>query len=237
VTIETADGYSVTLTHLGSIAVAEGATVAEQDAVGTVGPSGTPEVDGPYVHLGIRVTADPNGYVDPLGLLPPVEGDSATQSDSSPSQSASGASSASPGSKPAAPAPKSPPAAGTGRSHVRVHREHQEARSEGASQRASRPAKVRVRAPHETHAQRPVVETAAPIVEHVRLGAGHEIRPSTPVAQPRAEPSSRSGELVCNGATLLFALSAVLAASRRRRLPSADVLHLPRPAVGHRRAA
>ena len=71
VTIETADGYSVTLTHLGSIGVVKGAAVAEQDAVGTVGPSGTPEVDGPYVHLGIRVTADPNGYVDPLGLLPP----------------------------------------------------------------------------------------------------------------------------------------------------------------------
>ena len=75
VTIETADGYSVTLTHLGSIAVAEGATVAEQQAVGTVGPSGTPEVDGPYVHLGIRVTADPNGYLDPLGLLPADRGE------------------------------------------------------------------------------------------------------------------------------------------------------------------
>jgi len=47
VTIETADGYSVTLTHLGSIAVAKGATVAEQDVVGTIGPSGTPEVDSP----------------------------------------------------------------------------------------------------------------------------------------------------------------------------------------------
>jgi len=45
VTIETADGYSVTLTHLGSIAVVKGAAVAEQDAIGTVGPSGTPEVD------------------------------------------------------------------------------------------------------------------------------------------------------------------------------------------------
>src|SRR5262245_31693178 len=30
-TIETSDGYSVTLTHLGSIAVAEGGTVAEGD--------------------------------------------------------------------------------------------------------------------------------------------------------------------------------------------------------------
>jgi Peptidase family M23 len=238
VTIQTADGYSVTLTHLGSIAVAEGAAVGEQDAVGTVGPSGTPEVDGPYVHLGIRVTADPNGYVDPLGLLPPVVGDGATQSDSSLSQPASnGASSASPGSKRAAPAPKSPPAAVTDRSHVRVHREHPDARPEGASQRASRPAKVRVRAPHETHAQRPVVETAAPIVEHVRLGAGHAIRPSAPVAQPKPEPSSRAGALVCNGVTLLFALSAAVAASRRRRRPRAQVLHLPRSTLAHRRAA
>ena len=74
VTIETADGYSVTLTHLGSIALTKGATVAEQDVVGTIGPSGTPEVDEPYVHLGIRITADPLGYVDPLGLLPPASG-------------------------------------------------------------------------------------------------------------------------------------------------------------------
>src|SRR6478735_1502077 len=80
VTIETADGYSVTLTHLGSIAVSKGASVAEGDAVGTIGPSGTPEVDGPYVHLGIRVTTDPNGYVDPLGLLPPDTESSATES-------------------------------------------------------------------------------------------------------------------------------------------------------------
>ena len=40
-TIATADGYTVTLTHLGSIAVDEGATVAEGDAVGTIGPTGT----------------------------------------------------------------------------------------------------------------------------------------------------------------------------------------------------
>src|SRR2546421_7738006 len=58
-TIETADGYSVTLTHLGSIGVATGAAVSEGDVVGTVGPSGTPEQSVPYVHLGIRVTTDP----------------------------------------------------------------------------------------------------------------------------------------------------------------------------------
>src|SRR6266851_5456889 len=43
VTITTADGYAVTLTHLGSISVSEGAMVAEGDGVGTVGPSGEPE--------------------------------------------------------------------------------------------------------------------------------------------------------------------------------------------------
>ncbi len=69
-TIVTTDGYSVTLTHLGSIAVAEGSVVGEGDAVATVGPSGTPEQSVPYVHLGIRLTDDSLGYLDPLGFLP-----------------------------------------------------------------------------------------------------------------------------------------------------------------------
>jgi hypothetical protein len=72
-TIETAGGYSVTLTHLGSIGVATGAAVSEGDVVATVGPSGAPEQSVPYVHLGIRLTTDPLGYVDPLGLLPAPE--------------------------------------------------------------------------------------------------------------------------------------------------------------------
>ena len=88
VTIDTADGLSVTLTHLGSIAVAKGGAVTEGMVIGTVGPSGTPELDVPYVHLGIRNAADPQGYLDPLLFLPvaatppaaapaaaPVEGD------------------------------------------------------------------------------------------------------------------------------------------------------------------
>jgi hypothetical protein len=73
VTIETTEGYSVTLTHLGSIGVAKGAAVSEGDDVATVGPSGTPEQSVPYVHLGIRLTTDPLGYVDPIGLLPALE--------------------------------------------------------------------------------------------------------------------------------------------------------------------
>jgi hypothetical protein len=71
VTILTADGYAVTLVHLGTIEVAKGTTVGEGDTVGTIGVSGTPEQDEPSVHLGIRQAAEEEGYVDPLGLLPP----------------------------------------------------------------------------------------------------------------------------------------------------------------------
>jgi hypothetical protein len=71
VTIQTADGYSVTLVHLGQIGVMTGAVVEEGAPIGAVGPSGEPELSQPNVHLGIRVTADPHGYVDPLALLPP----------------------------------------------------------------------------------------------------------------------------------------------------------------------
>ena len=69
VTIETADGWSVTLTHLGTISVKKDAVVAEGDPVAAVGDPGVGEA--PFVQLGIRKTTDPQGYVDPLGLLPP----------------------------------------------------------------------------------------------------------------------------------------------------------------------
>ena len=70
VTITTGDGYAVTLTHLGSITVARGAAVAEGAVVGTIGPSGDPEVTQPYVHFGIRIAAQSQGYLDPLTFVP-----------------------------------------------------------------------------------------------------------------------------------------------------------------------
>jgi Peptidase family M23 len=238
ITIETADGYSVTLTHLGSIGVVKGATVAEQDAVGTVGPSGTPEVDGPYVHLGIRVTADPNGYVDPLGLLPPEAESSATDSDSSVSQPSTA--SATPASKPAPAAPKQrPPATSHGsrpsaRSHVRTQTPErvQEPRSQARTSRSpQRPAVRDGAGEQKSSSRRPVVDSVTP--RRIGLDPGHELRPPVPVAQPRRKPSSRLPELVCNGAAAVFALALLLAASRRRRRSSASpivvaqVLNLP----------
>jgi murein DD-endopeptidase MepM/ murein hydrolase activator NlpD len=127
VTIETADGYSVTLTHLGSISVVKGAAVAERDPIGAIGPSGTPEEAGPYVHLGIRVSADANGYVDPLGLLPPPAESGATQNDppaSQPASSGGTATSSASATAPAASASSSPGVATTRGSTVAPGRGH-----------------------------------------------------------------------------------------------------------------
>ena len=71
VTVETESGHAVTLVHLGSTTVKKGDAVREGSVVGTIGPSGTPEHDVPYVHLGVRVADDPQGYIDPLSVLPP----------------------------------------------------------------------------------------------------------------------------------------------------------------------
>ena len=72
-TILTPSGLAVSLTHLGSIGVARNTSVDEGTVVGTVGPSGTPEFDVPYVHLGIRNASDDQGYLDPLAFLPVLD--------------------------------------------------------------------------------------------------------------------------------------------------------------------
>jgi hypothetical protein len=68
--IRTPDGYTVSLQHLGSMRVRKGDPVTEGSPVATVGTSGEPAWPQPYVYLGIRVTADEQGYVDPQTLLP-----------------------------------------------------------------------------------------------------------------------------------------------------------------------
>jgi hypothetical protein len=244
ITIETAGGYSVTLTHLGSLAVARGATVAEGQAIGTIGPSGTPEFDQPYVHLGIRVTSDPNGYLDPLRFLPAPAESGGTQG-STGSQTGSKAGS---GSRRGAPdrksrsraarhergrVPEPRVAAHTVQASERSVRHVEETRAQ-TSQRTSTTRALQPE-PMSHSLRRPVVEPTASSPP-AGLDAGHELRPSVRVALPSAGPVP----LVLNGAAALVALAAALAAARRRRrvssTPGAQVLLLPRP-FEHRRAA
>jgi hypothetical protein len=261
VTIATADGHSVTLTHLGSILVTKGATVAERDSVGTIGPSGTPELAGPYVHLGIRMTADPNGYVDPLGLLPPAVPSGGTDSGSTASQPGSSATtSTEPASEPPATAPATRPVATSHastaaprRSDAPVHASEsaQERRVHAQAPRESAPRGAQASSPHTVSrparsSRRPVVETAAP-VEPAGLGAGHAPRPgieAAEIARSLRQGSGMSLALALNGAAALIALGAALAAGRRRRrrvgespAATAQVLRLPAPVAEHRRAA
>jgi len=72
VTIQTSDGYTVTLLHLGAALVGRGDVVAEGQAVAIVGTSGVPEYSVPYLQLGVRLTSDPEGYLDPQVFLPPL---------------------------------------------------------------------------------------------------------------------------------------------------------------------
>ena len=231
VTIETADGYSVTLTHLGSIDVVKGAAIAEQDPLGTVGPSGTPEVDAPYVHLGIRVTADPNGYVDPLSLLPPVPESGAEQSGSTSAQPTPAPAASAPPAKrePARPLPTRPlrakphvaadHAATTQAVSTHEHGRAQESRTDTQPRHFSRRQKAReTRRPLEvaTPRSRQSVRTASirrPIVEPAALGS----RTVAPTAQRLPDSPLSVVGLVCNGTAALCAVGAALAASRRRR--------------------
>ena len=77
VTITTDDGYAVTLLQLGATTVVRDSTIAEGAEVGVVGESADAVTSQPHVHLGIRVASDPNGYLDPLGLLPILQQPSA----------------------------------------------------------------------------------------------------------------------------------------------------------------
>src|SRR3954469_19700315 len=56
-----ADGLAVTLLHLGELAVARGADVAEGQAIALAGPTGDVEHPTAYVHLGVRHGDDDNG--------------------------------------------------------------------------------------------------------------------------------------------------------------------------------
>jgi hypothetical protein len=112
VTIQTSTGYAVTLVHLGSIRVLRGTMIEEGATVGTVGPSGVPDIPEPYVYLGVRVASDDQGYVDPLLFLPPrAEPPASPESASDPTSAPAGDSSGSDASTPPVVADPPPPVA------------------------------------------------------------------------------------------------------------------------------
>lgn len=109
-TILTPSGVAVSLTHLGSIAVARNAAVDEGAPVGTIGPSGTPEFDVPYVHLGIRDASNDQGYLDPLQFLPVLPPPAAPDPPAAPAPAPAPAPVAAPVTPVAAPVPVAAPA-------------------------------------------------------------------------------------------------------------------------------
>jgi Peptidase family M23 len=191
VTIETVSGYSVTLTHLGSIVVAKGVAVGEGDTIGAVGPSGTPEVDGPYVHLGIRLTADENGYLDPLTLLPAATTESPPAENDSPATqpSTSGAATAAAPAAQRAPAPAASASAAPAStsSHASTRGTTSQPRRPHASHRArGRAQKPRAETRPHRSLRRPASHPALSAASRAQRRVG---RPDRHLTEPASSPS------------------------------------------------
>ncbi|HJQ50025.1 MAG TPA: M23 family metallopeptidase [Gaiellaceae bacterium] len=201
VTIETADGYSVTLTHLGSLVVTKGTSVTEGEEVGTIGPSGTPETAGPYVHLGIRATSDPDGYVDPLGFLPPVADTGGSDSSSTATQpvatqpSAGSASPPAPASQnqpaPPATATTPAPAASATGTIVRTNRAHVSQRGRGTAQKTHSDVRPQSSSKRSPVSQR--LTSRGRVSRHPRLPHRHASTPM-PAARRRVVEVAAPGE-------------------------------------------
>jgi Peptidase family M23 len=243
VTIATADGYSVTLVHLGTVAVAKGVTVVEGESVGTIGPSGEAELAEPYVHLGVRVAADEHGYVDPLGLLPARGG-----AEQAPAVSAPSAAESEPGEPPgqveAGPAAMSEePATATppGDSGSAGALQLAPPSAEGARE-AEPPAESDLAAV--TPAPPPVEHAAAPATTPAAAAAGQPVPSQAEVvrsdsdtragSEPAASPSERPGR---RGSARVERGGRAAPETRPATFPSASSSTPAEHAVGQRRAA
>ncbi|HZS30734.1 MAG TPA: peptidoglycan DD-metalloendopeptidase family protein [Gaiellaceae bacterium] len=243
VTIETPDGYSVTLTHLGSIAVAKGASVAEGAVVGTVGPSGTPDFAEPYVHLGIRLSADANGYVDPLGLLPALDppppgegGASSSGGAGGVSVPGDGATSSAAQSPSVVSTPAAPAASGGAGLVIRAR-----VAAPPVARPTAAPATVSSAAPKRpSHAeQRPGETVSKPRAFEGMVGEPEVARPPVAAATAATASTSSSSMGLAAGPGIVAALLALAAAFVRRRrgvpIPAA-VLPFPEEAQMRRAA-
>ena len=242
ITLRTEDGYSVTLLHLGSLAVRAGTPVAERDVVAGAELSGG-EWGVPSIYLGVRLTAEPHGYLDPLSLLPPRQSraadpapgpepgpaepvGAAAQQAQSPTRAAAGST--------LAPAPRM---AARPSSHVRLPRTRpatplavttRSRATEAArpvqptrtpvARRARRTVRAQVPAPRQSKAptakQRPVRSTPAWIATQTRPAA-----PGRRVTRRAARGHDRSRAWLFGLALAGFALCAIGAVGRLRAEP------------------
>jgi hypothetical protein len=232
ITILTADGYAVTLTHLGTILVAKGATVAEGDAVGSIGPSGDAEVAVPYVHLGIRLAADDQGYVDPLSLLPPPPAPA-------PPVPPAPAPAPAPAAPAAAPAPEAPPAAPATAPAAAPPAAQPAATVPGGSPGSVAGAVAPASATTAAHAPPAAAvprsrAVAAPRAAH----AGHAARAAKPVVVPAARapgPEGTSPTVVRPAARMRATASPRAVVRPRTPVPAPPVARATRPVTRSRR--
>jgi hypothetical protein len=180
VTIQTSTGYAVTLVHLGSIRVLRGTAVEEGATIGTVGPSGVPDIPEPYVYLGIRVASDDQGYLDPLRFLPPRADPPAAPAASDPPSTPAGESS---GSEPSAPPvaaepPPAPPADADG-----------EPPSETSDESATTPEPASERVPAAGAEQPPAT---APVADEAPAAQVAEAASADPVPAPGLQGGGRA---------------------------------------------
>jgi hypothetical protein len=226
--IRTPDGYSVTLVHLGALAAPRGATVEEGVVVGSVGPSGEPELPEPYVHLGIRIAADPEGYVDPLSFLFPRGGappaDAPATEDEAPAAPEAGATgSAAQESPGGTPAVDNRNAAGT-------------SIAPASRSRSRRHQRVGREAPHVV----PLPAISAPLPLEERLRAPDRSLPlvvPSETAAAVAKPSRNGPSWVFPALVLLAASAGTAGLIARRQLRDTAVAHDPAAVLFEPRAA
>jgi hypothetical protein len=215
VTIQTADGLAVSLTHLGSVSVERSARVVEGAAVGTVGPSGTAEFPVPYVHLGIRTAANDQGYLDPLGFLPAQPAASAPQAAPEPAPQAAPAAAAAPvapAAAAAAAAPAAPAAPAVTASQAAPAGAAAPAAPAGAPSAAA-PASQPAQAP-----AAPAVGSPAPAAAPAEPAGGLVVAPSR--ARRAAAPAASSGWAPAARDPLRARPRTVAPIARSRRLPA-----------------
>jgi Peptidase family M23 len=223
VTIQTDDGYAVTLLHLGAFSVSRAAQVREGDFIGAVGPSGEPAEAEPYVYLGIRIAGDPNGYVDPLALLPgPAPVDDSARPEPAPD-----------------PAP-SPHSAGGGKGHAEPSSTHsasgaqaaapKDAGAVAASAGASGSAAGRPRAqgsrPRRTQASPRLDASVTPSAREPAAGAGFSPQAAAQSGRAPSEPFPRAWALAAVAAACALGMVAALV-RRRGELGDARAAHGP----------